>query len=274
MSQDIDPSEVENSVAKVANQSGSEIRGFGSIAIQLAKNPLGIIALFIVLVYAIAGTVVSIEKPESIESNMGMGFVVVFPFVVLLAFYRLVTHHHPKLYDPSQIVQHDKFVNAWTMEYGRFNKAIPPEIEQANKNAISKLEGTGLSSADIPTMKSALYIGEWTSRRMAADRAIFRQIRDRGLDGFRQAESNPKLYDAVSRVFDFLEELSEDLNSNSVDRQIIYDAMGGSMRRAWERTAEFIIWERAAKTNPNFMSSLEKAYKDYMEARAQKKQEE
>lgn len=243
----------------------ARLNAFGDTAIQLAKNPIGVIALFIFLVYAIAGIVVSIGKSESIEALMGMSFITIFPFIVLLAFYRLVTNHHMKLYDPSQIAQHEKMVEAWT-RVSVYSEAITPEIASENKRVIASLQKTGFPATGRERVKTALYIGEWTSRRMAADRAVFRAVRKRGLAGFREALAEPRQHDAILRVLDFVEELSESMNNNDVDVAIVYGAMGSSLRRAWERSREFILAHRADTGDLSFMTNLEKAYLSYIES--------
>ena len=233
--------------------------GFGGTAVKLARNPLGIIALFIVLVYAIAGTVVSVGRYDEIDSRIGMLFIFIFPFVVLLVFFRLVTRHHMKLYDPSQVQSNEKFIDAY-VGIERFSAALSPEIVRENEAAILTLQRAGLPGANNPQMKAALYIGEWTSRRMAEDRAIFRQIRKQGLEGFREAASNPQQYDALTRVFDFIEELCGDINKDFVDDQVIYDSMWPSLRRAWERSADFILLVRQGSATSNFMNNLQTVY--------------
>lgn len=68
----------------------------------LAKNPLGIIALFISLIYGFACFVIGIAS-NNLESNERLPlvwFLVIFPFIVLLAFVYLVVNHHSKLYSP------------------------------------------------------------------------------------------------------------------------------------------------------------------------------
>ncbi len=79
-------------------------KDFGSRAKDLASNPLGIIALFIVLVYAFASLVVgagSVLDAASIAPLTPLiWFMVGFPVLVLIVFAWLVSRHHEKLYAP------------------------------------------------------------------------------------------------------------------------------------------------------------------------------
>ena len=77
------------------------ISAFGKTAKGLAKNPLGIIALFIVLIYGFASLVVAFsDKLVAGERVPLIWFLVVFPCLVLAVFGWLVSRHHTKLYAP------------------------------------------------------------------------------------------------------------------------------------------------------------------------------
>ena len=70
---------------------------------DLVKNPIGIIALFISLIYGfsnllLGATATSLTPDERSPLIM---FIVLFPVVVLGIFYLLVSRHHGKLYAPA-----------------------------------------------------------------------------------------------------------------------------------------------------------------------------
>src|SRR5882762_4132354 len=92
------------------------LTAFGESAQTLARNPLGIIALFIVLVYGIAALLFgfSAGKLNANDQRMIIGFLVGFPILVLIAFYRLVTNHHTKLYAPYDFPEKDGFFRLLT----------------------------------------------------------------------------------------------------------------------------------------------------------------
>lgn len=89
---------------------------FGKTAQRLSRNPLGIIALFIVLVYGIAALVFSFSSSnlEPSERSLIIWFLVLFPVLVLAAFYRLVAYHHVKLYAPHDFPDKEGFFRALT----------------------------------------------------------------------------------------------------------------------------------------------------------------
>lgn len=102
-----------------------QLENFASSAKALTRNPLGIIALFIVMVYAIAGLVISLAKPEFYQNpyHPSVIFLATFPLCVLFVFAYLVSKHHQKLYSPSDFKNQDDFVRTFD------GKIIPIEGE-------------------------------------------------------------------------------------------------------------------------------------------------
>lgn len=86
-------------------------KDFYETATSLARNPLGIIALFIVLVYGLAA-LVTIESGSLTSSEMVplIYFLVFFPVLVLGAFSWLVSKHSGKLFAPSDFRDEDNYV--------------------------------------------------------------------------------------------------------------------------------------------------------------------
>jgi len=85
------------------------VQNFGETAKGLARNPLGIIALFIVLIYGLACLVVGTGKLESSERLPMIWFLVMFPVIVLGVFTWLMAYHHHKFYSPEDVGA-DRFV--------------------------------------------------------------------------------------------------------------------------------------------------------------------
>jgi hypothetical protein len=87
---------------------------FSNSAQKLARNPLGIIALFLLLVYGIAGLVFSVAAKglDVSERRPLVWFLVLFPALVLGAFIWLVARHHTKLYAPFDYSDSEGFFRA------------------------------------------------------------------------------------------------------------------------------------------------------------------
>lgn len=85
---------------------------FAESAKGFTKSPLGIIALFIVLVYGFASLVVGLGRGISDHIAPLIYFMVFFPILVFLGFLWLVAKHHNKLYGPSDFKNEDNFLKA------------------------------------------------------------------------------------------------------------------------------------------------------------------
>jgi CheY-like chemotaxis protein len=88
-----------------------QTRSFGETARSLARNPLGIIALFIVLVYAFASLVTVFAGSFTAAERLPLiYFLIVFPVLVLGVFSWLVSKHSGKLFAPSDFKNEENYV--------------------------------------------------------------------------------------------------------------------------------------------------------------------
>jgi CheY-like chemotaxis protein len=87
------------------------MKNFGETAKGLARNPLGIIALFIVLVYGFASLVTAFAGSFTPAERIPLVyFLIGFPVIVLIAFTWLVSRHSGKLFAPSDFKNEDNYV--------------------------------------------------------------------------------------------------------------------------------------------------------------------
>ena len=87
------------------------IRSFGEIAKQLDRNPIGIIALFIVLVYALASLVtINAGNLTPTERLPLIYFLILFPVIMLVVFVWLVIRHNEKLFGPGDFKNEENFM--------------------------------------------------------------------------------------------------------------------------------------------------------------------
>ena len=88
-----------------------DVRSFGEVASGLARNPLGIIALFIVLVYGFAALVTVFSGSFTIGERIPLiYFLVIFPVLVLSVFTWLVSKHSGKLFSPADFKNEDNYI--------------------------------------------------------------------------------------------------------------------------------------------------------------------
>src|SRR3954453_20475189 len=90
---------------------GDDVKSFGDTAKSLARNPLGIIALFIVMVYGFASLVTAFASSLTVAERLPLiYFLIVFPVLVLGVFSWLVSRHSGKLFAPSDFKDDDNYV--------------------------------------------------------------------------------------------------------------------------------------------------------------------
>jgi hypothetical protein len=147
---------------------------FGKTAQSLARNPLGIIALFIVLLYGIAGLVLgtSAKNMEPSERLPLIWFLAIFPVIVLGVFSWLVSRHHQKLYAPSDFKSDDAFL-----------QTISPESQrQRLEKEVAELAPStdGMQDTQLPSREAAKNVAENVNRIRAdvvlAEDLVLRQI--------------------------------------------------------------------------------------------------
>jgi CheY-like chemotaxis protein len=120
-------------LAKTAKVSVGNIKEFGSIATSLARNPLGIIALFIVLVYGFASLVTAFGGSlTSGERAPLIYFLVCFPVLVLAVFAWLVSSHSGKLFAPSDFRDEENYVKMQLSAVASLTRAV---TKQSGGNA-------------------------------------------------------------------------------------------------------------------------------------------
>ena len=107
---------------------------FGRTAQGLSRNPLGIIALFIVLVYGMAALVLSTTGTsfQPVERAPMIWFLVLFPVLVLLIFAGLVMKFPKNLYSPSDYGNAGDFVRALSPDEqrARIQEEVKEELQQ------------------------------------------------------------------------------------------------------------------------------------------------
>ena len=120
----------------------SDIGEIAKSAKSLSRSPLGIIALFLVLVYAMASLFVGFRDLSPVTLGVFVGFLVLFPLVVLAVFYNLVTKHHDKLYAPTDYRTDSSFLHALEASLRRRSTTSPQSIIEATAVKLSNQSDT------------------------------------------------------------------------------------------------------------------------------------
>ena len=138
------------------------IQDFMKNAKGLTRNPLGIIALFISLIYGFACLVLSTSVKNlnnSVERLPLIWFIIGFPILILVSFILLVIFHHEKLYAPVDYKDEDNFIKTFRgREFRAFkeeNIIVTKDVEQ-NKIAFNQL----VTKAENPNYNKDLFPAE------------------------------------------------------------------------------------------------------------------
>ncbi len=131
-----------------------------------AKNPLGIIALFISLIYGFACIVLStsIDNFKASSERLPLiWFIILFPVLILWAFVHLVKKHHEKLYAPSDFKNEDNFLksmdrNSQTAKINEEVNTIVEDVEELSKN--TNAAPKKMTSSDISSLKQNYLLAE------------------------------------------------------------------------------------------------------------------
>lgn len=169
---------------------------FGKVAQRLSRNPLGIIALFIVLVYGIAALLLgfSSRNLEPSERSPLIWFLVLFPVLVLVAFYLLVAYHHVKLYAPHDFPDKEGFFRALTpteqkQRLEEETKEITDDMQQAEGSRARSLELQKDGILDVVSNRHTYVLAEELAFREIENEfgvSVRRQVaigQDWGIDG-------------------------------------------------------------------------------------------
>lgn len=118
---------------------------FGTTAKGLAKNPIGVVALFLVLIYGFATLLLGTAGQTLTEAQRWpiIWFLILFPVLILIAFVYLVVCHHEKLYAPSEF--RDEL---------HFFRKLPPEEQSARfEEEVRGIEEAAASSDSLATQQ-------------------------------------------------------------------------------------------------------------------------
>lgn len=220
----------------------------------LTKNPLGIIGLFISLIYGFACLVlgVSISNLQTANERLPLiWFIIIFPIVILLAFIFLVINHHQKLYAPSDYKNEDNFLKSMDKFVKRDKTSQSEKISEDVKTLVEDKEDVlrktnatplKLSPSDISSLKQNYLLAEdlalkefELNNNVSLKRNIFLQLENSSkkfeFDGIGEKEGNLFLVEVKFstlkhlskkmklRIQDFLRDIEE--NENVLSRFIV-----------------------------------------------------
>lgn len=117
-----------------------ESKTFGEAAKSLAHNPIGIIALFIVLAYGFASVVTAFAGSLTPAERLPLiYFLVAFPVLVLVVFAWLVSKHSGRLFAPSDFKDEDNYVKMQLAAVASLTAATAKRDTSASETELRKI---------------------------------------------------------------------------------------------------------------------------------------
>lgn len=141
-------------------------KSFADSAKGLAKNPLGIIALFIVLVYGFASFVTAFAGSFTpAERILLVYFLILFPVLVLGVFSWLVAKHSGKLFAPSDFKDEENYVKMQLAAVAALSAASAKAPDGASNTDVERIVAS-VHSAAAPRKAPT---SEWQSKILWVD---------------------------------------------------------------------------------------------------------
>lgn len=117
-----------------------QLRIFSEKAKGLSRNPLGIIALFIVLVYGFASLVTAFAGSFTpVERLHLIYFLILFPVLVLTVFAWLVSKHSERLFAPSDFRDEENYVKMQMAVVASLGAATAKDKSTVSESQIKKI---------------------------------------------------------------------------------------------------------------------------------------
>jgi len=134
------------------------VKDFGDAAKSLSHNPLGIIALFIVLVYGFASLVTIFTNSWTPQERLPLVyFLIVFPVLVLGVFAWLVSRHSGKLFAPSDFKNEDNYVKMQLAVVASLSAATAKQQTSASEGQFQKI----VETARAVSQEQAKNVDSW-----------------------------------------------------------------------------------------------------------------
>jgi CheY-like chemotaxis protein len=117
------------------------LREFGTTAKSLSRNPLGIIALFIVLVYGLACLVVITGGSLSASERLPViYFLIIFPVIVLGVFTYLVSFRSGQLFAPGDFKKEETYLELQKMRFSAVaSLAVATQTKDKDRSGVNEM---------------------------------------------------------------------------------------------------------------------------------------
>lgn len=149
----------------------TKFNDFQTSALGFTKSPLGIIALFIVLIYGFATLAATFGDNFKDSIVLLVYFLILFPVIVFVGFLWLVSKHHDKIYGPSDFKNEDNFFKMRMSSVASLAVASAKQFEKTQKDGDiqEQLDSIIETVSKTSSNKEQNSTNEWNNRILWVD---------------------------------------------------------------------------------------------------------
>lgn len=185
-----------------------DLKEFGTSAVKLSRTPLGVISLFLVFSYGIAGLVLVQGTALLPEQRWAfVGFLTLFPFVVFWGFHLLVRKYPKNLYAPSDFRSPEEMkVFMQPATQSQVEEKVKEEKEEEEQGEQSALRLDFIKDSEVKTaVETELARKNWVERYNRIESNLISLFeRETGLNFIPnqmvKIGKSRRVYDAVSQT--------------------------------------------------------------------------
>lgn len=226
---------------------------------RLSKSVLGTLALFLLLIYFIAGGTLVWATLTELNQTILVLFVAFFPIMILLVFFRLVTKHFGKVVNPESITRevYEKIILSAIEMDARAQGATHGDPEaisrQVRRDIVLGMESVALEQKDELEKILNWYTPEWRQKRY-----LFRKAAEQFPDQGEVVFSDARVARDIVDVFRFIDHIGMSIDAGSLDNEKVPVDFKKSAVRYARRGMRWLKWLRDTKNDQTRYSYFQK----------------
>jgi hypothetical protein len=222
-----------------------------SAAKSLSTTILGMISFFLLVTYFTGVLCLFFAKLSQWDQTIALLFIVTFPVVILIVFYKLVTEHYPKIMPIGtvSVAAHERILVA-ELTRDRLDR-----LEDGKNQA--ELFRTMVSASGESEKQILIQIHDWYSEEWRQRRRIFREAAKELGDKPDQLELDETRNVPVLAVLNFLTGIGVALRSGLVRDEVIPVAFKRSVARYLPRSKKWLDYIREREADPSRYEDFE-----------------
>jgi hypothetical protein len=217
---------------------------------RLSRTVLGTLALFLLLIYFIAGVTLVWAKLDPLNQTILTFFIALFPVLVLIVFYRLVTGHYSKLINPDTVNQatYERIVLE-TLKVEAIARGRERNGDQEAPKVRAQIDSAAQDSTSVEQKSELHRILDWYTPEWRQKRYLFRRAAEQFGDQPEVVFSDAKITRDVVDIFRFIDHVGMSIEMGMIDGEKIPVEFRKSAARYATRGGRWLAWLRENKND-------------------------